>query len=487
MFRRSIAFSFLDKSTGFVLALVTMAIVSRLMTPSEVGLFVVASSLVILLEAVRDFGVAAFLIQAKELQPELVRSAVTLIGLISLTLGLFIVFGADLAARLYGMSELADLIRIAALAFLVAPLSNPLLALLRRDMNFAAVARISVAAALANALVTIGLAMMGYGAFSFAWGSVVAACVMAAGALICRPEWWIFRPTLRHWRTLLPFGAWTTVVTLLGMLFDAMPRLILGKVLGFNAVGLFTRAVSLSQMPDKLFLSAVQPVVLPAFSSQVRSNQGLAGHYLHGIALITVLQWPALICLALLADPIVRLLLGPQWLGVIPLVRVVAIAAMVLAPVFLTFPVLVAMNRVRDLALISLLALPVSMLIVLVASRFGLQAVAWAMIPANAVYIGMTLICIHRAVQFAWRDLAVIVSRSAVVTLCTGLVPGALVLAFGAELSWPVTILGAVGAAVGWGASLAMTSHPLASEISRLPMPRLLARGVRRRGGIGIP
>ena len=151
MFRRSIAFSFLDKSTGFVLALVTMAIVSRLMTPSEVGLFVVASSLVILLEAVRDFGVAAFLIQAKELQPELVRSAVTLIGLISLTLGLFIAFGADLAARLYGMSELADLIRIAALAFLVAPLSNPLLALLRRDMNFAAVARISVAAALANA------------------------------------------------------------------------------------------------------------------------------------------------------------------------------------------------------------------------------------------------------------------------------------------------------------------------------------------------
>ena len=63
MIRRSFFLSFADKAVGLVLALATMASVARLMTPAEVGLFLVGSSLVILVEAFRDFGGASYLIQ----------------------------------------------------------------------------------------------------------------------------------------------------------------------------------------------------------------------------------------------------------------------------------------------------------------------------------------------------------------------------------------------------------------------------------------
>lgn len=480
MIRRSFILSFADKAVGLVLALATMAIVSRLMTPAEVGLFLVGSSLVILVEAFRDFGVASYLIQEKDLTPEVTRSAATLIGLMSLALGGLVVLGAGLAARAYDMPDLARIIRIAALAFMLAPISNPLLALMKRDMNFAAVARIGIAAAAVNALVTIGLAICGYGAFSFAWGAVMAAATTAAGAALCRPDWWIFRPTLRHWRQILPFGAWTTIVTLLGMLFDAMPRLILGRVLDFAAVGLLARAVSLTQLPDKVLLGAVPPVVLPALSARIRAGESIAGPYLLGLSLITAIQWPALLGLALLADPIVRLLLGPQWLEVIPLVRIVALAAMILAPVYLAFPVLVSVGRVREMALVSLVALPVAMAAIWLASPFGLTAVAWSLIPANAANVLPLLVLVRRHVGFRWAELGRVVLRSALVAGCAAMAPAGMVLLHGAAMGLPLAGLSAAGAVIGWGVGLALAGHPLGIEISRLGRP-----GRFRAGGLG--
>ncbi|MGD9862003.1 MAG: lipopolysaccharide biosynthesis protein [Pseudodonghicola sp.] len=480
MVRRSFAYAFADKSAGALLAVLTMAIVSRLLTPAEVGLFMIASSLVILIEAFRDFGVAAFLIQEPELTPEVTRSAVTVISLMSLGLGLAIYLGADLLGGLYDNAELAGLIRIAALAFVVAPVSNPLLALLRREMNFAAVARISIAAGLVNATTTIGLAAAGYGAFSFVWGSVLAACTNAVGALICRPQWWIFRPSLQHWRRVVPFGAWSSVITILGMLLDAMPRLILGRFIGFSAVGLFARAVSLMQLPDRVLLSAVQPVILPALSARARNAQGMVEPYLLGLSHISALQWPALLGLALLADPIVRLLLGPQWLEVVPLLRIVALSGVALFPVYLAYPVLVAVGRVREMALVSAITLPVSIAVILTAAQISLTAVAWSLFVINPLQAAVMLYFVRRYVPFGWAELTRVLRRSLAVTLAAGAGPGLAILGFGVALDGWQTALAIAGSAAGWVAGLIMTRHPIAAELSgiagALPWP-----GARRR------
>ncbi|SES40463.1 Membrane protein involved in the export of O-antigen and teichoic acid [Tranquillimonas rosea] len=467
MVRRSLVAAFADKTVGLILSLVMMAAVSRLLTPAEVGLFMVASSLVLLIEAFRDFGVAAFLIREPELTPDLVRGAVTLIGVLSLTLGLCVYFGADLLAQVYGEPDLGALMRIAAFAFLFAPISNPLLALLRRDMQFGIVARISIAAVAVNTAVTIALAALGFGPFSLVWGAVAAAVVTAIGSAVARPEWWIFRPTVRHWRQIAPFGAWSSVVTLLGMLYDAMPRLIIARILGFTAVGLFSRAISLTQLPDRLLLSAVQPVVLPAFSVRVRERQSLTEPYLLGLSMISALQWPALLCLALLADPIVRVMLGQQWLEVVPLVRIVALAAFTLFPIYLAYPVLVALGRMREMALVSLIALPLSGGVILVAAQYGLTVLAWSMFLANALQIGVMLVIVHRRVEFAWGAFGALVLRSLAVALGAGLVPAVIVLVFGSVLSVPETVGAVLGAALGWYGALVLVAHPLAVEVTR--------------------
>lgn len=475
MIRRSFAMAFLDKSAGVVITLITMAIVSRILTPSEIGLFMVASTVVILIEAFRDFGVGAFIVQQNTLSPQMLRTAATIIALMSVALGLTITAAAGLLARYYNDPDLAALIRIAAISFVVAPISNPLLALLRRAMAFDRVAAISITAALSNAVTTVTLALAGHGAYSLIWGSVVGAMVTTVGAVLCQPTLWIFRPSLQHWRQVVPFGAWSTVVTLLGMLFDAFPRLILGRVLGFGAVGLFARSLSITQLPDRLLLSAVQPVLLPAMAGHARTGD-VRAPFLTGLSYVSGLQWPALAMIALLADPIVRLLLGSQWIEIVPLVRIVALMSFCLFPAYICFPVLVALGHVRDMALAMVIALPPCFAIMLLASRYGLQVMAYSLLLTGLIQAGTILRFVQRRVGFTRHDLTGVIRKSGTLCVVTVAMPLALVAATDSWVRMGPVVLGlSIGlAAAGWIAGLWLVDHPIRSEVS------VLLRGLRR-------
>ncbi len=465
--RRSLAFAFADKTVGTLMTVVSMAVVSRVLTPTEIGLFIVAITIVMLVEGIRDFGVANCIIQELELSPELVRTAFTVMAAMSAVLALTIFLGAPAIASFYGDDKLAALIRIATVAFLFAPFSTPLLALMRRDLNFGAIARINISAAFVSTVVTIGLALAGFGAASLVWASVLVSLTTMLGALLSRPDFWVFRPSFVAWRGVAAFGVWSSVAMLLGMVYDSFPRLIVGRLLGFGPVGIFTRAVSLTQLPERLVLNAVQPVVLPALAAQAQSRKSLSEAFLLGQSYICMLQWPALIMLALLAHPVVLLLLGPQWTEAVPLVRLVALASLSRFPGFLAVPVLVAVGRVQDQVYARLITLPLCIGLVISATHWGLEGVALSLFLTAPLEVGVTLWFVKRQLPFAWRDLLRIFGEGAVVSLATAVLPVMTILAAGegASLHLPAFALAICGAVLGWVAGLRMISHPLTGEI----------------------
>jgi O-antigen/teichoic acid export membrane protein len=482
--RRSLAFAFADKTASTFMSVVSMAVVSRVLTPAEVGLFVVAITIIMLVEGFRDFGVANCIIQEPELTPELVRTAFTLMAAMSAVLALAIFLAAPALAAFYGDDKLATLIRIATVAFLFAPFSTPLLALMRRDLHFGAIARINVSAAFVSAVATIGLALAGFGAQSLVFASVLMSLTTLLGALWSRPEFWVFRPCLVAWRRVTAFGVWSNLSVMLAMFYDTFPRLIIGRLLGFGAVGIFTRAVSITQLPARLVLQAVQPVVLPALAARGQARSSLAEGFLRGQSYICVLQWPALVTLALLAHPVVMLLLGDQWIQTVPLVRIVALASLSLFPGYLAFPALVAVGRVQDQAWSRLVAVPFCMGLVTLATHWGLEGVAFSLFLSGPIQIGVTLWFLKRHLPFAWRDLARVFGDGAVVSLATAALPLLTILSAreGAALDLLDFALAVCGAAIGWIVGLRMVSHPITGEIVRAigEMQRMLGRRSRQ-------
>lgn len=465
--RRSVIFSVIDKYLAQILLLVTTAVMARILTPAETGLYVVANSVILLADNFRTFGVGIFIVQTTDVRRETLQSAFTLTLLLSISVMVVIIFTSDAIAGFYGAQELGELLRLAALGFLAVPFATPIVALLQRELAFGALAVINVAAATVASVVTIVLGSSGVGPSSYVWGFLASGLVLAILAVVMRPNLWIFRPCLAEARQMLSFGAVSSSVTLVNMAYELLPRIALGKILTFDAVGLYSRAVTVCQLPDRAVVSAMQPVVLPVMAERARSGGDLKDSYLRGHSLMSAIQWPMLIMLALLADPVVRLLLGPQWGEATPLVRMIAMANMALAPAFMTFPVLVTAGRIRDTLLSSLISLPPSILIVIGAAHISLNAVAASLLVVAPMQMLIALLFIRRAIGMRWSELfrasraslAMAAGTAALPVLIIALLPNGLL------LGWGEAALVVLAGATGWIITLFWVKHPIRHEL----------------------
>jgi O-antigen/teichoic acid export membrane protein len=466
--RRSLAFSFAEKYGSYALSLVGTVIVSRLLTPKDFGLFAVGMAVVMLIDVLRDFGVGNFLVQEKHITNQHVQAAFTITLMLSFVCALGLLLGTETMVAFYNEPELRHLIPLFVANFLLLPFSMPSFSLLRRDMAFDAIAAISLLSTLVNLSVVVALALLGYGFMSLGWATLAASLTRTIIANAFRPCFWACRLSFKEWRRLVHFGTYSTATAIINVFQDQLPQLIIGRTLGFTSLGFFGRAVTLCQLPDRLVISALNPVVLPALSERVRRNIDLKPTYLQALSYISALQWPSLVVLALLAEPVVLVLLGHQWLEVAPLVRIMATASLAMFPAFMTYPTLVALGRVQDTFAMSLISLPPSILLIFLASPFGLQAVAATQLINAPLQVIVALSFIRRQIGVSWLEIALAVRRSAVVALCAAAAPALVVIihgGFGNTMSLAAAALASVGAGLGWIAGLILADHPLLAEL----------------------
>jgi O-antigen/teichoic acid export membrane protein len=280
-------------------------------------------------------------------------------------------------------------------------------------------------------------------------------------------DWSIFRLGLREWRSVLGFSVHDSAFGILSQIGEAVPYLIIGRAFDAASVGLCQRAVLLAFFPERVILAGVSAVALPAFSQQVRDGQAPKLSYLKVLSLITAAQWPALITLILLAEPIVRLLLGSQWHGVVPVLQILAGALFFSFPIALQYPTLVALGAIRIVPLAILAQSVVSIGVLTFAAPSGLKAVAlstFVIIPLCSLF---SLAVVWRFLKFDWLELAATIGQSTAATLVCAIGPLALMLTVGSpeEFSIPLVIVAGALAGIGWIAGLWLTGHPLLQEM----------------------
>lgn len=450
-----------------VVNLAATVITARLLTPADYGLAVLGGAVLGMAEAIRALGGGAYLVQQRNLTPTQIRSNFT----ISMTATVILIAALLLLTRplaeLFGRPELEPYLRVAALGFLAGPFSYQILALMSRNLEFGWIALITSLSAAINAGASIGFALLGWGYMSLAWAAAISTLAAMILCLSLWRDWSIFRPGLREWRSVLSFGVHDCAFGILSQIGEAVPYLIISRALDAGSVGLCQRAVSLAFFPERVILAGIGAVALPAFSQQVRDGQAPKASYLKVLGLITAAQWPALITLILLAEPIVRVLFGPQWHDVVPLLQILAGALFFSFPIALQYPTLVALGAVRIVPVTILAQSVVSIGVLAFAVSFGLKALAlstFAIIPLGSL---LSLAVVRHFLKFDWVELAATTARSGVVTLACAAGPLAVMLTAG-ELKalsiWLAIAAGALAGA-GWIAGLWLTGHPLLGEM----------------------
>jgi O-antigen/teichoic acid export membrane protein len=465
--RRALAMASGEQYFRLAINFASIAVISRLLTPAEVGIAVIGVGIMAIAVSVREFATSDFLIQRREVVQDDIRTSFTVLFLLTGLVAAGIIILAPWFGAFYGEEKLARFLRISAAATLIDAVSLPIRALLRREMAFGTIALINMTGAILTAVTTILLALAGFSSMSIAWGAVAAAAGTAVLSFYIRPDLSSYRPTLKSWRSLLAFGGYNGASYVVGQANETIPQLVLGSILPPAAVGLYNRAITVARIPRMVFLTSVLNVAFPAFAEEVRNERGLKEPYLRALGALTVFYWPAVAMIALLAHPIVSLLLGEQWLIVVPVLQVIAVAYLAWFPDYLTTPLLLAVGANRDRALVLLLTCPLAAVVLCSAAYFGIMAMAMAQLVTVPYMMFVALYFVRRHVAFRWREVGAALWRSAIVLATSAAGPIGVVVFTDKGFALPISaaVVAVLLASAGWLAGVLVTRHPILLEL----------------------
>ena len=471
--RKALGISAFSQLIVFLFNFGSVIAVSRLLTPEEIGIFSVSAAILTFAHIFREFGVGQYLIQAKTLDREKIRAAFTVTLGISWAIALLLYIARVPIARFYGSAGIAEVLALISINFLLIPFGSPLLSLLRREMRFDKIAIVNISNAVVSSGTTIAAAAAGMSYLSMGLGAIAGVVTNVVVLNAIRRGEIFMLPTFRGLREVVRFGSVSSTVSILTELSMSAPDLILGRTLGFSAVAYFSRANAVRKMTTGQINTLVQRVYFPSFALKVREGRRPAELYGYAINYLVAFTAPALALLALLADPLLLLLFGPQWEDAATLSSMLCVFALVTTPTSLTGTSLTACGKLRLLMRTQLLMLGVR--VAALGSSLWLELEQVVMLLGVAALLGQQsqLYAMRSAfglrIRVLWRHV-----RSAYVILvpCT-LVGPALVLfvdRFFRIHAHPAVLLGiAVPLAVGgWIIGIVFSGHPLKMEFSRL-------------------
>jgi O-antigen/teichoic acid export membrane protein len=467
---RPLFYSALNNYSGVVLQLVSTAILSRLLTPEEIGTFAIASVFTALASGFRDFGVAEYLVQSKEVTVEKVRAAFSVNIAVSWAMALVVAIAAFPISHLYNAPTVRDVMLVQAFNFVLIPFGAINMAWLRREMEFKPIFYVGTVGNIAALALSSVLAMRGYGAMALAWSSLLNTALSMWGSMLYRPTWFPRRPGRKGWREALSFGSQMSGLYVINQFSRGMPEMIIGKLVNVSTVALYSRAGGLAQMFVQLVIRSVQPLCIPFFSQALRSGESIVPAYRNGVALLTGIGWPFLGFLALAAYPVIRLVYGAQWLQAIPLAQMICLSTAVDVVYQMTAAVLVAHGlpaRATRMQVLQLVAQVGSLLLLL---PFGFEWAGRAFVVASLICAVLAHLALHQTMGLRTADVVQACSRSALVTVGT-LAPLALLLsAWTPEEANYLRLLAAASVLTlpAWLLSLRISGHPLWQEIARM-------------------
>ncbi|MGD9597425.1 MAG: lipopolysaccharide biosynthesis protein [Steroidobacteraceae bacterium] len=353
------------------------AIAARLLTPGDYGLVGMAMLAIGLVRMVEDFGMDAVMVQDRSIGGVRQARLAGLILLMGFTLCLAFVLLSGPVAMFFDEPQVASLISALSLLCIADALQVVPRALLQREMEFRKLALLQFVQVLATQTVLVIAAWRGLGVWSLVFNSIGGAVAGTVLLIVWRPfkiSWprdfsALARPLLQGWRILASRFAWYA--------YSSADQTIAGRMLGKDALGTYSFAMTFSTMISQEIASVLSRVVPGVFSTVQNRQDELRRYFLILTELLSCLTLPVAFGMIVTADLVVALVLGPQWDAVVLPLRILSIYAAFYSCQALIGHVLLWTGRFRANMWCSILAalmLPAGFYF---GSRWGLAGIAW--------------------------------------------------------------------------------------------------------------
>jgi len=309
----------------FLIQLGSTAIVARQLSPTDYGLVAMVTSLLGFITMFKDLGLSQAAIQKQNITPAQVNGLFWINVGVGLAFAMLLALIAPLIGKFYGHPELVWITLAFAAMAPVSSLGAQHSAMLQRTLQYTSLAIRDIAASLSGAIAGIIAALHGYGYWSLVIMQAVSA-LFSTAALWWQADW---RPSMPRFsadlKPLLRFGSAVTLSNFLGYLMNGLDSVLLGYFIGPVGLGVYNRAQNTLAKPLQQLIPPVMHVAYGVFARVSHDRQKFESATLQLGFLIAVMGCLVAALSLVCADWIVLVMLGPNWLDAVPIVRVLSL------------------------------------------------------------------------------------------------------------------------------------------------------------------
>ena len=449
----------------------SVLVLTHLLRPGDLGVVVIAVTMLGLLMSLSDIQLSSALIQHRDPGEAHYDTAWTLgLGRGSLVALLFALTAYPIA-WFYADGRLVGLMIVLGLGAVIAGLENPRAIMLTRQLVFWQQFVLQVAGKAVSVLVSVGVAIVWQSYWALVLGSLAGAIVTLVISYAVLP----YRPrfTLSRGRELLSFSIWLTLGQFVTRLNWSSDPLLIGAMLGSAVLGTYAVGSLVAMIVTREVTAPLAGLLFPAFSTMADDRPRLIAAYQAAQGFLVAVALPAGVGTAIVADSLVRITMGAQWSSAVPVIQVLAPVFALQTLGFMAQPVAMAIGATRLLFVRDLQGFAIRVPLVLSGVvLFGLEGAVCARVVTGLTLIFLDMSVVSRTLGLTigaqlgrvWRSVVSTAAMAAVLLLLDRLV------GHGAGLEGDVArmvMLGGVGALTYGGTHFLawhLSDHPAGPE-----------------------
>ncbi|MCD4674137.1 MAG: MOP flippase family protein [Anaerolineaceae bacterium] len=390
--------SFLERFGQQGIQFIISIILARLLMPEEFGLIAMLAIFIAIAQSFINSGFGQALIQKKNTAHIDECSIFYFNIFVGFLVAGLLCLAAPWIAGFYNQPLLVPLTCALSLNLIINAFGLVQTTLLTKHIDFKTQLKVSVIATVISGTIGITMAFNGFGVWSLVAQSL--------GSNLFRTALlWVFntwRPSLvfsfAALREMFAFGSRLLASGLLDTVFQNIYLVVIGKLFSPMALGFYSRAKGLQQLPVDNISGIVSRVTFPVFSSVQDDKPRLKRGVRKALTMLVMINFPMMIGLAIVAKPLVLVLLTEKWAPCIPYLQLLCVVGMLYPVHVINLNVLIAQGRSDLFFRLEILKKILIVIVIAVTYRWGIIAMIYGQIVIsclgyflNAHYTGKML------------------------------------------------------------------------------------------------
>ncbi|TVZ13848.1 lipopolysaccharide biosynthesis protein [Maribacter sp. MAR_2009_72] len=352
-------------------------ILARILSPSDYGVVGILLVFTAIAQILIDSGFTKALIQKNDKSKDDISTVFTFNLVIASSIYIVLWFCAPYISSFYGEPSLVSLLRVLSLVLI----SNALFAipntLLSIDLDFKTIAKINSSAIILSGLFAIFLAYNGFGVWALVFQYLSRSVLMLLFFTISNTYKYRIYFSKSSFKNLFKFGSNLMVSNLLNVVVGKFSSLFIAKVVSTADLGFYTRGMQFPDVAIGTLGSVLDNVLLPSLAKN-KDNKSLRSEFERVMKLLHLITLPITIILAVLAEPIVLLLLTDKWIAVVPILQLFCLSRYFNNLISVNINILYVLNKTNLVLRQHYIKIIIRVVLIIAALPFGIIYIAAA-------------------------------------------------------------------------------------------------------------